>query len=96
MTLELLFGEIIPNKPGVICFKKKGAKKMSKSKDVFTEYTITYNDNRNDFISENKSDADVEFEKTKADVRQYFSKDWVFVGGSWQEDDVVVFYGIGA
>lgn len=58
-----------------------------------TEYYITYKDRLDEFITEDKEQADEEFRKTdKGIIDQYFRKDWILVDGEWYEDNVEVYY----
>lgn len=65
-----------------------------------TEYTITFEDiDEEDFITEDKQEADEKFEELKENgelykVHQYYAKDWVYDEeiGDWEEDYVEVFY----
>lgn len=63
-------------------------------KKQITEYVITFKDiNKEDFVSQNKKTSD-NFLKNcdKAEVNQYFSKDWNYVDGDYQEGYVEVFF----
>lgn len=61
-------------------------------KKAITEYVITYKNNLDEFISENKAETDAEFEATKSTVHQYFSKEWVYGNGDYNEGNVEVYY----
>ncbi len=62
-------------------------------KKTVTEYYITYKEGLDEFITENKKEADREFENTnKEEIQQYFRKDWVLVDGEYQEDFVELYF----
>ena len=54
------------------------------------EYVI-YLTNGEEFITENKEEADDLFYEDERAVDQYYRKVWVKAGGDWVEDDVVVY-----
>ena len=67
---------------------------------LITEYTITFEDiDEEDFITEDKQEADAKIEELKDNgefykVYQYYAKDWVYNDetGDWEESDVEVYY----
>lgn len=67
---------------------------------TITEYTITFEDiDEEDFITEDKQEADAKIEELKDNgefykVYQYYAKDWVYNDetGDWEESDVEVYY----
>ena len=67
---------------------------------TITEYTITFEDiDEEDFITEDKQEADAKIEELKDNgefykVYQYYAKDWVYNDetGDWEESDVDVYY----
>lgn len=67
---------------------------------TITEYTITFEDiDEEDFITEDKQEADAKIEELKENgefykVYQYYAKDWVYNDetGDWEESDVDVYY----
>lgn len=67
---------------------------------TITEYTITFEDiDEEDFITEDKQEADAKIEELKENgefykVYQYYAKDWVYNDetGDWEESDVEVYY----
>lgn len=62
-------------------------------KDSVTEYVITYLDG-DEFITEDKEEADRVFHETQLNAKQYFRKEWVRdVDGDWTEGDVEVYNG---
>lgn len=57
-----------------------------------TEYVIVYKDGE-ESISETKQEADDEFKHAdKSQIHQYYSKQWYWANGDYQEDEVEVFY----
>lgn len=59
---------------------------------IFKENTELYKEYDGEFISEDKEETDRIFNENKEQVEQYFSKEWIFNGSDYIENNVDVFY----
>lgn len=59
---------------------------------IFKENTELYKEYDGEFISEDKEETDRIFNENKEQIEQYFSKEWIFNGSDYIENDVDVFY----
>lgn len=59
---------------------------------IFKENTELYKEYDGEFISEDKEETDRIFDKNKEQIEQYFSKEWIFNGSDYVENDVEIFY----
>ena len=59
---------------------------------IFKENTELYKEYDGEFISEDKEETDRIFDENKEQIEQYFSKEWIFNGSDYIENNVDVFY----
>ena len=59
---------------------------------IFKEITELYKEYDGEFISEDKEETDRIFNENKEQIEQYFSKEWIFNGSDYVENDVEIFY----
>ena len=59
---------------------------------IFKENTELYKEYDGEFISEDKEETDRIFDENKEQIEQYFSKEWIYNGNDYVENDVEVFY----
>lgn len=59
---------------------------------IFKENTELYKEYDGEFISEDKEETDRIFNENKEQIEQYFSKEWIFNGSDYVENDVEIFY----
>lgn len=59
---------------------------------IFKENTELYKEYDGEFISEDKEETDRIFNENKEQIEQYFSKEWIFNGSDYIENNVDVFY----
>ena len=59
---------------------------------IFKENTELYKEYDGEFISEDKEETDRIFDENKEQIEQYFSKEWIFNGSDYIENNVEIFY----
>lgn len=59
---------------------------------IFKENTELYKEYDGEFISEDKEETDRIFDENKEQIEQYFSKEWIFNGSDYIENNVDIFY----
>lgn len=59
---------------------------------IFKENTELYKEYDGEFISEDKEETDRIFDENKEQIEQYFSKEWIYDGSDYIENNVDVFY----